>query len=338
MHPVAYTSPFIPPEWITAHGFQPMWVPPGRLPTCQEKPDWQSAPRANRRGLCPYAGILMDEADEGIEASALVMATTCDQMRRAAELVETASRIPVFLLNVPATWQTPAARQYYAEELRRLGRFLVQLGGKAPSASELAGIMLQYDRARAALRCDAADWPARRRAEAVLGLRGVRQSLTRGQDARAPSGVPLALVGGPLLPQDHGLFDLIEAAGGRVVLDASETGERTLPRPLRHEAMQGDPFEELVAAYHAIPDAFRRPNDRLYEWLGREIEACGARGLLLRRYLWCDIWHAEWRRLKEWSPVPVLEIDVADDEPSVPNRTQGRLEAFLETLGPMTWS
>ena len=60
---------------------------------------------------------------------------------------------------------------------------------------------------------------------------------------------------------DYAFFDLVERAGGRVVLDATEGGERTLPRPFDPARLAADPFEELADAYFdAIPDAFRRPN------------------------------------------------------------------------------
>jgi benzoyl-CoA reductase/2-hydroxyglutaryl-CoA dehydratase subunit BcrC/BadD/HgdB len=55
-------------------------------------------------------------------------------------------------------------------------------------------------------------------------------------------------------------------------------------------------------------------------------------GLIVRRYLWCDLWHAEVAQLKAWSPVPVLELDVAGNEDSGEGRTRGRVEAFLEML------
>ena len=84
--------------------------------------------------------------------------------------------------------------------------------------------------------------------------------------------------------------------------------------------------------FGAIPDVFRRPNDPLYTWLGREMTARHVRGILLRRYVWCDLWHAELHRLQTWSPVPLVEIDVADDELSVTSRTEGRIEALVEML------
>ena len=139
-------------------------------------------------------------------------------------------------------------------------------------------------------------------------------------------------------PGDDALLDLIERAGGRVVLDATETGERTLPAPFRAEELAADPFEELVAGYFdAIPDVFRRPNDRLYAWIGREVAGRGVRGLLVRRYVWCDLWHAELARLRHESAVPVLEWDVVgEDQPcaaTLPStRDTSRLEAFLEML------
>ena len=106
-------------------------------------------------------------------------------------------------------------------------------------------------------------------------------------------------------PADESLLDLIETVGGRVVLDATETGERTLPAPFRVERLEADPLDELVAAYFdAIPDVFRRPNDRLYAWLGQEVAARDVRGLLVRRYVWCDLWHAELRGCGKRVPCP----------------------------------
>jgi benzoyl-CoA reductase/2-hydroxyglutaryl-CoA dehydratase subunit BcrC/BadD/HgdB len=237
------------------------------------------------------------------DVAALVLATVCDQMRYVAAMAEVRGVGPMFLMNVPSTWQTPAARQLYRDELRRLGRFLVTLGGHRPSDTDLSRIMLAFDRAR-------------------------RDDRQRSTDGDEPAGIPLAVLGGPLMETDGDFFELVARAGGRVVLDATEGGERTLPRPFDPARVAADPFGELVDAYFGgIPDAFRRPNTRLYEWLARELAARRIRGVILRRYLWCDLLHAESQRLKQCCPVPVLEIDDV-----APTRMQGRIEAFLETL------
>ena len=294
MKTVAYCSPFIPPEWIAAHGLQPEWT---WLPAAGNRPG-----AGTGRAVCPFAAALIDRAQSGIQALAIVLTTTCDQMRYAAAVLEHRGDLPVFLLNVPSTWQTAAARNLYDDELKRLGRFLVRLGGEPPSEEHLAMVMLDYESGR--------------------------DKVHRNQN----NGIPLALVGGPLFEKDDVILELIEQAGGRLVLDATEGGERTQPAKLDRRQLHENPFAELAQAYFgAIPDAFRRPNNRLYKWLGQEVARRNVRGILFRRYVWCDIWHAELPRMKEWSPVPVLDIDVCGDDESR-SRTSGRIEAFLEML------
>jgi benzoyl-CoA reductase/2-hydroxyglutaryl-CoA dehydratase subunit BcrC/BadD/HgdB len=343
MNAVAYSSPFVPAEWIAAHGLQ----------ACRLR---LHATEKLTRGICPYAGALMEAvpAQRGCdcvaggdssrrlqvknaaksatevasysefpeqsqpksvgtrEFSAFVLTTICDQMRYAAAILQQRGGCPIFLMNVPSTWQTPTARQLYLDELQRLGRFLVRLGGNAPSDADLSQTMLEFERARME---------------------------TRGSNSRRPTageeraGIPLAIVGGPLMEGDGEFFDLVERAGGRVVLDATEEGERSLPRQFDARRLVSNPLEELADAYFdGITDAFRRPDSRLYEWFARELASRQVRGIILRRYLWCDLWHAALPRLKQWSSMPVLEIDVGPDDLSSPNRMQGRIEAFLETL------
>ncbi len=326
MTTVAYTSPLVPPEWIAACGMEPRWL---RLRSTNGRPL-----AGLRRGACPYASALIRAARSKTESSALILTTTCDQMRYAAALIDHERTLPAFLMNVPSTWQTDAARRLYLEELRRLGRFLAGLGGKAPSPDDLIEIMAGYDRARTELRAARDRLSGRRFAEAVAELRGSGRPALDGRDS-APCGrnVPLAVVGGPMLDEDYRLFDVVEQCGGRVVLDATECGERTLPRPFDPKRVQDDPLAELADAYFgSIPGAFRRPNHPLYQWLRRELAARGVRGILFRRYVWCDLWHAELHRLKKRSPLAVLDIDAGDQDESAASRTLGRIEAFLETL------
>jgi hypothetical protein len=350
MKTIAYSSPFVPPEWIAAHGLRPHWLrlsaATGRLAT------------AVGRGICPYAGALVDAALAGMGASALVLSTACDQMRYAAALVTARSDCPVFLLNVPSTWQQSAVRNLYRGELQRLGQFLTGIGGTAPERAELGRVMLAYDEARRAVCEAAAGMSARQFAEALAELRsatlgGSNGSAGRGvpglacatassalpdkpavaPDSGQTAGIPLTILGGPLLEADYELFDLVERCGGRVVLDATEGGQRTMPRRFDPERVAAEPVQELADAYFdGIPDAFRRPNSRLYEWLDRELPRRDVRGIIFHRYAWCDLWHAELQGLKQWTRLPVLEIDAGPDDTAAAQRTEGRIEAFLEML------
>jgi hypothetical protein len=353
MKTIAYCSPFVPPEWIAAHGLRPHWLrlsaATGRMAT------------AVGRGICPYAGALIDAALAGLGAAALVLSTTCDQMRYAAAMVETRGghdrpagaldahgheahaaedRCPVFLLNVPSMWETAAVRELYRSELRRLGRFLTGLGGSAPADAELAGLMLDYERARRNVYEAAASLSGRQFAEALAELHGApfdvlnNRGLTApGKTVRNSAAVPLAMLGGPLLEPDYELFDLVERSGGRVVLDATEGGERTMPRRFDPARIAADPLAELADAYFdGIADVFRRPNTGFYEWLGCQLSARSVRGIIFRRFAWCDLWHAELQRVRQWTRLPVLDIDAGPDDTAAARRTEGRIEAFLEML------
>ena len=143
--------------------------------------------------------------------------------------------------------------------------------------------------------------------------------------------MPLALVGGPLQQGDYDLLDWIERAGGRIALDASESGERTLPRPFDAERTAGDPLGELADAYFGIPDVFRRPTIRVMNTSSRDRRPAGSRRgvppLCVVRPVARGTAAAE-----GGSPVPVVDLDVAESEASAEGRTLGRIEAFLEML------
>lgn len=300
---VAFFSPFVPEEWIAAHGLQPKRLRP--------LPGTSPSPSAAGRGVCPYAGSVIDHLIDGSDLQGVVLTTICDQMRYAAAFVRENCELPTFLINVPSTWQTPAASQLYRAELQRLGRFLIGLGGSAPSTDSLASTMRRYDAARSAVRTQ---W-----------------SSHDGTDTC--ESIPLALVGGPLPANSDAVFAFVSQVGGRIVLDASECGERTLPAPFVDSRLEEDPLDELVETYFGtIPDVFRRPNTRLYEWLGERLIERRVRGILFWRYVFCDLWHAELQRMREWSPVPILDIDITHDGDSQRARTVGQIEAFLEML------
>ena len=324
MTTIAYANPFVPPEWIAAHGLAPEWI------RVQSVDDDRSGAV---RGVCSYVRSFIAAATTDKNASAVVITTTCDQMRQAAALVARDADRPVFVMNVPSTWQTDAAAKLYLGELRRLGRFLCSLGGRAPTADELAGVMFEYESARSSLVDARHRMSARQFAVAAAGCRsGVKPDGVSGGPSR-PDQISLALLGGPLLEKDHAILDIIENSGGRVVLDASEGGERTFPRSFNRRSVREDPLSELADAYFgSIADAFRRPNDRLYDWLAGELSARQIRGVLFWRYVWCDVWHAELGRLCEWSPVPVLDVDVAQSDDGSLGRIATRIEAFLEML------
>lgn len=317
---VVYTCPFIPAEWIEAHALQPSRLPVRLIDSTDVI---GSSP-----GVCPYARAFASTAVHEKEAAGIIVTTACDQMRRASEFIARGTNTPVFLMHLPHTWQTPGAYKLYIDELQRLGQFLIRIGGNPPQ--KLAEIMLRYDSDRAAIRDAKSRLSAWEYAELIMREQGTGDR--EREKAIIPEGVPVALIGGPLMADDFDIFDTIEQSGGYVALDATETGERTLPAPFDRRGIDDDPLRTLADAYFgSIPDAFRRPNSLLYKWLKRELNANSIRGIIFRRYLWCDTWNAEAARIRDWAKLPFLHLDVDSDETDS-LRTASRIKSFIEVL------
>jgi benzoyl-CoA reductase/2-hydroxyglutaryl-CoA dehydratase subunit BcrC/BadD/HgdB len=280
-------------------------------------------------GVCAFAQQLTDLArahpDTGV-----IITTACDQMRRAADAAA-GSDSRVLLFNLPATWQTPAARWLYHHEVERLGRFLVRLGGRPPTAAALETVLRDCDRRRQQLREILPQASARRAAELLMDF--FDDGHVAGQAFAAPApGTPLALVGGPLLRSQLELFDAVESVGGRVALNATEPGERCLLPPLPPRRADQTALAFLADHYfdHSV-DVFHRPNSRLYAWLGPRLAERRVRGIVLWVRVGCDLWRAEAASLRQAFGLPMLMLD--EHEPrGVGPRDLTRLCAFVESL------
>ena len=362
------TSPWVPPEWIKAHGLEPRGVWLAR--------DFACDPLSLAAGVCAFANAAVRLAERQSQA-AVIFTTHCDQLRRGFDTIAEAAPSRIFLFNLPVTWQTPVAERILRDELRRLGQFLIGLGGHAPAYRELVELMGQYSEARRRLLAAAPWCPARAYAEAVarfhldgsvhLPPEPSTTALGLNTTTTAAPQPALALVGGPLPQSQLPLLDAIENAGGRVVLNATEAGERSLwsASPMDHAQPDlGDPERSVYAAETSIDqagpdlpvtvstpsscsvnaallpllargclancvDVFQRPNTRLYDWLRERLTARQVRGIVLWHYVGCDLWRAEAQPMRTAFGLPVLLLD-ADE--AAPRRNTGRLEAFLESL------
>lgn len=320
---VAYSSPFIPPEWIAAHGLRPSRLGPS--------PDEPSIiPTA--MGRCSYAAMLCTCAQQLPKGTGVIVATSCDQMRRASEVIAGKSHGDSFLFNVPATWQSDTSRRMYREELLRLGQWMQRRGGKAPTPALLAQTMVHFEQMRDELRQRRTAMRARDYAVAIAQFGATGELSPHATDNTNQDGIATAIVGGPLRYADLKLMDQIEDAGGCVVLDATETGERGMVIGFDHRRLSVDPLEELARAYFStMPEPFRRPNSHLYDYLRSEISQRRVRGIVLTRRVWCDAWHAELVRLREVTGLPVVEVDLDTGTGDI-ERNRTRVESLLEIL------
>jgi len=299
---VGFCSPYLPVEWILAHQLVPQRIVPGAYP--------DDAPVAHLPGLCPVARSYGSYVASSTSYSGFVFSTRCDQMRRMSEIASLLSSVPVHLFGFPHAVSDEAATMFRFE-LERMSAFLASLGG-----------IFSLDLLRSSLRAS------------------VEPQLFAGETPALPA-TPLesisprkriALIGGPLLSEHSAIYDMVRDSGGEVVLDGTERGGRCLPS-FDPGLVETEPIEALIQGYTSrIADVFARPNDAFFDWLVKSVKESGAQGVIVHRYLWCDIWHAEVQRVKEAIDVPVIEID-SDLGPFDTGRTVTRLKAFLEVIG-----
>lgn len=290
MKTLVYDSPFIPPEWIAAHGWRSKKI----IPSIKIKaPNLQID---SLEGLCPYARAWLSTAVADSDSDALVMTTSCDQMRRLAEVATERLSLPVFLMHIPRTWQTNESLSYYKKELMRLGDFLVKLGGVK------ANEKLEIDKTECS-----------------------HKTYSNNQ------GIPLALIGSPILRELIALFDKIRKLGFQI-FDTTRNGIISHTIALELSKWETLSFDELANIYfNNIPDAFRRPNTLLYSWLKEQIIIHDIKGIIFHRQVWCDLWAAETERIRGICGLPTVVIESGGDD-ETPLRMHTQIETFLERL------
>jgi benzoyl-CoA reductase/2-hydroxyglutaryl-CoA dehydratase subunit BcrC/BadD/HgdB len=319
---VFLSSPWIPAEWIRAHGLQPRGI--------WSADNYQPGAWPLSAGVCAFAEATVRFAGAQTN-SAVIFSTACDQLRRGFDAAMLRGQRHSFLFNLPATWQTTAAKEIFRSELERLGQFLLAIGGREPSPEMLRQEMVQSNRARKQLIESASASTPRGFAKAVARFHWDGVFLPP-PPATPGNHIPIALVGGPFLAPHWKLLDEIEALGGRAVLNATETGERSLCPPFELDAATRNPFDILVrGCCDHIVDVFQRPNTRLYSWLKPRLASRHVRGIVLWHFTGCDLWRAEAQTLRETFGLPVLLLE-AGGEPGVAPRELNRLQAFVEIL------
>lgn len=337
---VYLTSPWIPSEWVRAHGFTPRGIsslPDGKLG------NWPLS-----EGICAFAESAVRFSSAPSD-TAVIFATSCDQLRRGFDFACENAGTHQFSFNLPSVWQSETARHLFRCEVERLGAFLTNLGGNRPDPHSFFQLLQESNIFRKRLLDSATTSAPRDFARAITQFHNegtfspiqeysVRPSSRSEQpkgwttyDGEMEEKIPLALIGGPFLASHWKWLDRIEAAGGVISLNATETGERSVLTPFHIES-PSTVFEDFINGYFEnIVDTFQRPNTRLYSWLAPRLKSRSIQGIILWHYTGCDLWRAEAQSLREAFKLPVLLLEATEQVGMAP-RELTRLQAFLETL------
>lgn len=319
---VLFHCSWIPAEWIRAHGAIPLQLSHLQAINIENNDV--------RVGTCPYVSQFL--ADQIHNCDAIVFTTMCDQMRRNIEIA-TANK-PYFLFNLPSTCQTITSGKMYRYELERLGKWLSELTGIVPDKQSLHRELFQSFVARN----EFYNWlnSNQPNAETIIPLEQELFKSGKLNDLPQESSPncnrsSILLVGSPTGIATRPLAELIEKFGGQITIDFTECGWHHLPTKLDQRLLLDDPFEAMVNAYENLPGIFHRPNVNWYCAIRDFIQNVPIKGIIFWQQPWCDLWHGEIQRFKNWSPLPVLAL-TANDHGQIDAHASGRIEAFMEII------
>ncbi len=268
-----YIGPFIPPEWIAAHGLQP----------CRLQLSATHTGMGIRPGLCPYADALTNHAARPDNAL-LIVSMTCDQIRRAVESLaqnSAAAGSSVYEFCVPATLHA-TAREHYRYELERLSRFLVRHGGRKPSGTFL-GVTRSHHSEKPTGSARRDGIPV-----AIVGGHLLREHIELVETIERCGG---------RVNLDTGE----ESDRVRPVLPEGSDGERDAVEILTR------------AYFDMIPDVFRRPDNAFDRWLNLRLKEEKIEGIVFYSYLWCDLWRCKHRQIAADIPLPALHVELGPE-------------------------
>jgi benzoyl-CoA reductase/2-hydroxyglutaryl-CoA dehydratase subunit BcrC/BadD/HgdB len=330
--PLGVYNAYVPEEMFQAAGLTPVYL------------FHRSADRGGARAHLPSFACwpgrsLVDQALGGdLDGLAgMALAQTCDVVQALTDIWRKAMpAVPVYHIGMPTNLATEQARRYLFAELHHLRQ---ALGGISDAAlSQACGV---YNRTRelvAQFYDRAADLPptdlhATLRAAFLMPkeeYNGLLAELLDGLPAAGFFGPRLILVGPHLA--DPALYQVIEAADGRVVDDLLDIGRRYFAGPV---TLNGDPLAALAERLLAIlpTPTKHHPDRRRDAHLVERVTQKRADGVIFARQKFCDphgfdYVHARSALGKKGIPHLLIELE----QSSQAGQLQTRVEAFVETI------
>jgi benzoyl-CoA reductase/2-hydroxyglutaryl-CoA dehydratase subunit BcrC/BadD/HgdB len=296
--------------------------------------------------VCPY-----------VESCDLVIGeTTCDGKKKAYELF--GELAPVYVMELPQM-KRPADQALWRGEIDRLVAKLEEVTGRRLTAEALSNAIKEVnDKRRALQRLNAArkaspvpisgkdallavqvafydDVP--RFTQMVNAIADELEKRIAAGTGALPAGAPRVLVtGSPMSIPNWKLHDVIEKAGGAVVMEELCTGSRYYEKLVDETATDIDGMLDAVAEkYLDINCACFTPNPGRTEDLVRLAQEYRADGIVHYALQFCAPYQIEAttiERAAQKAGLPVLRIDTDYSMEDV-GQLSTRVEAFLEMIG-----
>lgn len=343
---------FVPDEIIFAAGADRVVLCGGRTDTLARAE--QSLPR----NICPLIkssfGAIVDACCGGNLScqhvqlvDAVVAEATCDGKKKMYELLP--GYLPTYVLDLPQKPGSPEAIAYFLSELRKFGKYLEDLTGKAVREEVLKKEIRSSNETRRLLHrlfeLRIRDPPPITGSEVLRVMQkqfflspdqfreGIRLFIDE-VEHRSPlagSGPRIMISGCPMSAGNTKISDIIEKKGAVIVVEESCTGTRSFWDLVDEDK---EPWTALAERYLEIPCACMTPNDQRISRIVDLARQYHVDGVVYYTLQFCHGYNIERLQVqkalkKEKIPMIAIESDYGDSDVE---QIGIRIDAFLEMV------
>jgi len=326
----------------------------GGVPVCMCGGSEEVIPAAEEdlpASICPLIkssyGYAKLKTNPFLEMSDLLVAeTTCDGKKKMYELLSQSK--PMYVLELPQKADDPDAFKHWQAEIIKLKSCLEKEFNTEITDCKLKEAIKTMNQERR-LRTKIAEL-AGRKVPLLSGMQVLAaKSLIAGipQDFKmyeelisdrekkfAPcTGRPRLLVTGVPMPHEaEKVMQIIEEAGGAVVVQESCTGLKPLTIDVKEE---GDPLQAIAEAYFHLPCSVMTTNQRRFDLLDRLIKEYKPQAVIDLVWQGCHTYNIEasliQKHIEEKHHLPYLKLET-DYSPSDSAQLKVRIQALLEIV------
>jgi len=278
---------------------------------------------------------------------------TCQHLKKAAEIWEHYGDMEIFKLGVPHQGNNDFELEYFTDRLRVLKERLQILTGNKITDEKITGAINFYNRMKELLKqisllrrsssppLSSADFLKLNHASysadpafMVDTLESVYRGLPEKQPVTRTDAPRLLLIGPNISDGDYKVLDLVEEAGGNIVIEEVYEGIRYYWHTIDS---RGDPFESLARGYlqDRVPPAFMRYSTRKrLDFVLKLIADFNVSGVIWYELLGCETYDAEsyyFSRKMEEQKIPMLILE-SDYGMAGVGQMKIRIEAFIEMV------
>ena len=344
---------YVPEELIIAAGAIPICLIDGG-----DTPPVEASLSAIPHIFCPFARTQVGERllrrNPYYDMIDLFIAPiTCQHLKKAAEIWEYYGDIEIFKLGIPHQYSNDFELEYYRDRLRALRERLEAFTGNTITDERIGSAIALYNRMRELLKkislmrrdasvpLDALDFTKLNHASFYADpafmvdiLESVAAEL-REQASIVKADAPRLLLIGPNIGYgDYKILELIQEAGGSIVIEEVYEGMRYYWTTID---TTGDPIESLARGYlrNRVPPAFMRYSARpRLDFALKLITDFAVSGVIWYELLGCETYDAEsyyfsQKMAEQNIPMLILESDYGM---AGVGQMKVRIEAFIEMV------